>query len=78
MCKLIDFKTNTNNIVKIADVKLKHIQNIVEQVKKCPSIEAIILFGSSLEERCTKGSDIDIAIISKYTINKLCGIKSYI
>ncbi|MBD5508819.1 MAG: hypothetical protein HDR05_12450 [Lachnospiraceae bacterium] len=77
MSKLIDIKTNTGNTIKVADIKSSHIQNIIKEAQKCTSIDAIILFGSSLEERCTEKSDIDIVIISKYTVNRLCDIKSY-
>ena len=57
MCRLIPYKNK-----KIADIKLHHINNIVEQAQKAPNISRIVLFGSSLEERCTAKSDIDIAV----------------
>ena len=37
----------------------------------------LILYGSSLEDRCDKYSDIDIVVISKYPISKLCKLKSF-
>lgn len=78
MCKLVGITSNLGEMIKVADIKKKYIQNIIESASKCKSIEAVILFGSALEERCTDNSDIDIAIISKYTVNGLCRLKSYI
>jgi predicted nucleotidyltransferase len=46
----------------VAEIKLPHIENISEQAKKTENIRRIVLFGSSLEERCTDRSDIDIAV----------------
>ena len=77
MCKLVSFKTNVGTEVKVADIKLPFIKNIAEQAEKYTSIQAVILFGSSLEDRCTEKSDIDIAILSQYTVNRLCNIKSF-
>ncbi len=57
MCRLIPYKNK-----KIADIKLHHINNIVEQAQNAPNISRIMLFGSSLEEKCSKKSDIDIAV----------------
>ena len=47
MCKLVDF-----NGKLVADIKLKHIENIIKQAEKCNNISRIMLFGSSIEERC--------------------------
>ena len=58
MCKLVKW----NNENHIADIKYNHIVNITKQAKKCKNINRIMLFGSSLEERCTARSDIDIAV----------------
>lgn len=49
----------------VAEIKLNHIRNITEQAMKARNIERIILFGSSIEERCTKESDIDIAVFGE-------------
>ena len=58
MCRLVPYK----NGKKVAEIKLRHIDNITEQAEKCRNINRIMLFGSSLEERCTSRSDIDIAV----------------
>ncbi len=77
MCKLVSIMSNSGELIRVADIKKVYIQNIILSASKCKPIEAVILFGSALEERCTDKSDIDIAIISKYTVDKLCRIKSY-
>ena len=77
MCRLVMLQTNFQTEVAIADIKTEHIENIIKSAEKCNKIEAIVLFGSSLEDRCREESDIDIAIISRYTIDRLCRYKSF-
>lgn len=77
MCRLVTLRTNFQTEVSIADIKKMYIENIVKNAESCDKIDAIILFGSSLEDRCKDESDIDIAVISKYTVNRLCGYKSF-
>ena len=61
----------------MADVKKVYIENIIKSAEKCNKIDAIVLFGSSLEDRCKDESDIDIAVISRYTVSRLCQYKSF-
>ncbi len=77
MCKLQEINTNFDSSVLVADNKSKLIECIIELAKDCSDIDAIILFGSALETRCKKTSDIDIAIISKKTINALSEKKAF-
>ena len=58
MCKLDPYKDGRF----VADIKLRHIDNIAEQAKEAKNIRRIMLFGSALEERCSERSDIDIAV----------------
>lgn len=58
MCRMIPYKEGRY----VAEIKLTHIENISEQAKKTENIRRIVLFRSSLEERCTDRSDIDIAV----------------
>lgn len=58
MCRMVSLKNGRS----VAEIKLNHILNISEQAEKCPGINRVMLFGSALEERCTQGSDIDIAV----------------
>ena len=58
MCKL----RNLTEHIRVAEIKYDYIVNIIKQAQKCKNISKIILFGSSIEERCNKNSDIDIAV----------------
>lgn len=77
MCKLVEIKNNTNNIIKVASIKADTIQKIIEYASLCGKIDYIYLFGSSVEERCTQKSDIDLAIISNITRSRLYQNKTY-
>lgn len=77
MCKIVTIQSITDESIRVADIKKHYVQNIIFNAPKCKSIDAIILFGSALEERCTENYDINNVIISKYTLTKLCSIKSY-
>ena len=74
MCKLVQL----NEDKYVADIKLHHIQNIVVQAKKAKNIERIILFGSSVEERCTKLSDIDIAVFGTKAKGKYLDSREFV
>lgn len=58
MCQL----RNLTKDIRVAEIKYDYIVNIIRQAQKCKNISKIILFGSSIEERCSKNSDIDIAV----------------
>ena len=58
MCKL----RNLTEHIRVAELKYDYIVNIIKQAQKCKNISKIILFGSSIEQRCSKNSDIDIAV----------------
>ena len=77
MCKLVGVSTYDGTQIDVAGIKKDAIKNIIESASLCPNIDAIVLFGSSLEERCTADSDIDIAIISKKTVSALSQLKSF-
>ena len=61
MCAVTDYVIDGRTI-HMADIKQKYIENIIDAAKKCDYIDRIILFGSSLEERCRNDSDMDLAI----------------
>ena len=52
MCKLIKVKTNYESAEMVADYKADTIRFIIDIAKNCSDIDAIMLFGSALEERC--------------------------
>lgn len=60
MCIIIMLQTNFQTEVAAADVKKVYIENIIKSAEKCNKIDAIVLFGSSLEDRCKDESDIDM------------------
>lgn len=73
MCKMVPLENGR----LVADIKYRHIRNISREARKCKNISRIILFGSSTEERCTKRSDIDIAVFGKQTKTKYLRSREY-
>ena len=61
MCRVVPMQIGDRQIM-VADIKQKYIQNIIDAVQKCDLIDRIVLFGSSIEERCRESSDMDIAV----------------
>lgn len=76
MCKIIEKRLGNKTIV-IADIKEKYIQNIIDSAKKCDYIDKIMLFGSCTNEKCTKDSDIDIAVFGNVSKNKCFSSRKY-
>lgn len=62
MCKLVPFKTQPGEIVMVADIKVEKLHRYLEILPKLRSIDKVILFGSTLEERCGVDSDIDLLL----------------
>lgn len=58
MCKMRNLTEN----IRVAAIKYDYI---IKQTQKCKNISKIILFGSSIEERCQQKSDIDIAVFGE-------------
>lgn len=77
MCQLVSLDVNGKTI-NVASLKIEYIKNIIDNISRCNLIDKVVLFGSSLEERCTENSDIDIAIFGKETKNQMFKTKSYI
>lgn len=73
----MSIQSNTGNNVEVADIKAGVIKKILEIAPICPKIDYIYIFGSSVEERCTEKSDIDIAIVSNVIRSKLFRSKDY-
>ena len=78
MCKLAKLKTNFNTEISVAENKLSVLNNLISIAALCPKIDAIMLFGSALEDRCTAQSDVDLVIISRDTITALSKYKTYL
>ncbi|MBE5844284.1 MAG: nucleotidyltransferase domain-containing protein [Butyrivibrio sp.] len=77
MCNIVTIKNNIGDSLGVADIKRDIIEKIIEIAADCKLIDTIYLFGSALEKRCTKRSDIDLAIISNVTRSKLFKSKAY-
>ena len=77
MCNMTIINTYNNNQIKVADIKKAYILNIIDACKHCSSIKKVVLFGSSLEERCNQLSDIDIAVFGDRSKAKMFRLKSY-
>lgn len=76
MCKVTDMKID-NRTIRVADIKQKYIANIIDAASKCDYIDRVILFGSSLDDRCREDSDIDLAIFGNQTEYKALTSKKY-
>ena len=73
MCRLVQW----NKDKYVADIKYNHILNITKQAEKSKNISRIMLFGSSLEERCSDRSDIDIAVFGTKPKGKYIDSKEF-
>ncbi len=76
MCKLKTVAIG-NRTIKVADIKQKYIENIVDAADKCDIINKVVLFGSSIDTRCKDTSDIDIAVFGKMTPSRALESKKY-
>lgn len=61
----------------MAEIKQRYIPNIIDAARKCDYIDRVILFGSSLEERCQEQSDIDLAVFGNQPKGKCLTSKKY-
>lgn len=76
MCRVVNMNIGSRK-VRVADIKQDFISNIVDAARKCDIIDRVLLFGSSIEERCREASDIDIAVFGNQTRSKALSSKKY-
>ena len=76
MCRVVTMNVG-NRRFRVADIKKKYMNNIIDAATKCDIIEKVILFGSSIENRCKESSDIDIAVFGKQIRSKALSSKKY-
>ena len=76
MCQVVRMNTGDRQI-RVADIKKKYIQNIIDAAKKCDLIDRVVLFGSSLEERCNEMSDMDLAVFGNQSPARALTSKKY-
>ena len=63
--------------IRVAELKRKYGENIVDAAAKCGIIDRVVLFGSSIEERCKESSDIDLAVFGKPSRAKALSSKKF-
>ena len=51
VCRVTGFDLGGREI-HMAEIKQRYIPNIIDAARKCDYIDRVVLFGSSLEERC--------------------------
>ncbi len=76
MCQVTEMSIDGRTI-RVADIKQKHIENIVSAARDCSYIDRVVLFGSSLENRCREESDIDLAVFGNVSRGKCLTSRSY-
>lgn len=77
MCKLTTITNSKNETINVADIKKDYILNIIKACHLCDKIQKVILFGSSIEEKCKKESDIDVAVFGNDSKAKMFKSKKY-
>lgn len=76
MCKVLPMKVGTRQI-RVAEIKQKYIRNIIDAARECDLIDRVVLFGSSLQERCRDTSDIDNAVFGNQPRSRALTSKKY-
>jgi len=76
MCKVLPMNIGSRQI-RVAEIKQKYIENIIDAASKCDLIDRVVLFGSCLEERCREASDIDIAVFGNQPRSRALTSKKY-
>ena len=54
-----------DNCEKIYPIQQKKVQQMISNLKDDTNVEKIIVFGSSVQDTCHTGSDVDFYIVSK-------------
>lgn len=52
--KLVPFCTSTGNTVMVSEIKVESLKRYISIFPKLTVIRKVILYGSTLEERCTE------------------------
>ena len=64
--KLVDFKLDNGETIQVAEQAAEYLTEYLKCIRNIPSLDTLILFGSSLETRYTPGkSDIDLVYIAE-------------
>ena len=76
MCKVVQMNIGGRQI-HVAEIKQKYIRNIIDAAEKCDLIDRVVLFGSSIEERCNEMSDMDLAVFGNQSPSRALTSKKY-
>lgn len=76
MCQVLSMDVGSHHI-RVAEIKQKYIQNIIDAASQCDLIDRVVLFGSSIEERCRENSDIDIAVFGNQPRSRALTSRKY-
>ena len=76
MCKVLTMDIGSRQI-RVAEIKQKYIQNIIDAASQCDLIDRVVLFGSSLQEHCQDASDIDIAVFGNQPRSRALTSRKY-
>jgi len=76
MCQVLSMDVGSHQI-RVAEVKQKYIQNIIDAASQCDLIDRVVLFGSSIEERCRDNSDIDLAVFGNQSRSRALTSRKY-
>ncbi|MCD8223019.1 MAG: nucleotidyltransferase domain-containing protein [Clostridiales bacterium] len=63
MCKLMPFVLENGNTIQVSEYKIDRLKQYVKMFSTLNGVDRVILFGSALEERCRKDSDMDFCML---------------
>ncbi len=63
MCKLKPFILENGDIIQVSEYKIGRLQKYIKIFSELNGIDRVILFGSTLEERCREDSDMDFCLL---------------
>ncbi len=76
MCRVLPMNIGSRQIC-VAEIKQKYIPNIIDAASRCDLIDRVVLFGSSLQERCRETSDMDIAVFGRQPRSRVLASRKY-
>lgn len=63
MVNLVPLRVNTGETVMVADIMVVSLKKYLKIFPEFSIVKKIILFGSTLEERCCEESDVDLYVV---------------
>lgn len=78
MSKLVPLCLSNGSIAMVSEIKLNSLEKYISLFPQFKELRKVILFGSSLETRCTEESDIDLWFVYDCTQREYHSILSEI